>query len=108
MKTSKRPSYKTRDPLGWCGDPRRGSAAGRCTIHDAGKDFNGKLTLKRIRLNGGDYDCNGTYFGGGAGTLPLYWYANDDGSIDAMLRAATREEAKKLIKVDYPKAKFFR
>lgn len=101
------PSYKTNDPKGWCGNPQRGAAMGRPAIHRAPRDYTGKLTLRRIRLNG-DYDSNGTYFGGGPGTLPLYWYANDKGSIDAMLRAATREEAKRLIKVDYPKAKFFR
>lgn len=97
--------YKTNDPKGWCGDPTRGAALGRPTIHDASKDFNGKLYLRRVYLNSGGYDINGTYFGFG---MPLYWYADKDYNIDAMLRASSRESAKLDILKQYPTAKFFR
>jgi hypothetical protein len=99
------PSYKTNDPIGWCGDASRGAAMGRATIHDAPADAAVKLTLRRIRLDSGGYDPNGTYFGTGT---PLYWYADEDGTIDAMLRANTREEAKTQIRKRYPNARFFR
>lgn len=107
------PSYKTNDPEGWGGDPSRGAALGRPTIKKAPKDFSGKLTLRRVRLNSGGYDKNGTYFGQGA---PLFWCANEDGSIDFMLRAGStswsyeqiREAAKEIVRKDYPKARFYR
>lgn len=102
------PSYKTNDPRGWCGDPKRGAALGRPTIHEAPKDFDGKLTLRRIHLDSDGCDSNGTYFGIGA---PLYWYAysgEDSVEIDGMVRAASREEAKQKILKDYPKARFYR
>jgi hypothetical protein len=100
----KGPSYKTNDPVGWCGDRSRGAALGRATIHNAPKEFSGKLTLRRKYLNNGGYDENGTYFGHGA---PLYWYASEDGEIDAVLRASSREDAKEQIRKMYPKARFY-
>lgn len=100
------PDYKANDPKGWCGDPTRGAAMGRASIQsESGAAFNGKLTLRRVRLNG-DYDSNGTYWGGGY--FPLYWYADEDGTVDACLRARDREEAKRLIHVRYPLARFYR
>ena len=96
------PDYKTNDPKGWCGDPKRGAALGRPTVHDAPKSFAGHIRLRRVRLNDGGYDNNGTYFGHGG---PLYWYASDDGEIDAMLRAGSREQARTEVLAVYPKAK---
>lgn len=103
--TSERPSYKTNDPRGWCGDPKRGAAMGRSATHEAAPTFAGKLTLRCVRLNQGGYDANGTYFGTGE---PLWWYASDDGEIDAMLRARDRAAAKWAIAVKYPNARFWR
>ena len=97
-------SYKTNDPRGWGGDPKRGAALGRPTLKGPA-DFSGKLTLQRVRLDSGGYDSNGTYFGMGA---PLFWYASDDGEIDAVLRASDREAAKREIAALYPKARFYR
>lgn len=97
-------SYQTNDPRGWGGDPKRGAALGRPSVRGEAS-FAGRLTLRRIRLDQGGYDPNGTYFGLGP---PLYWYASDDGSIDDMLRAGTRESAKKQILAIYPNAKFYR
>ena len=101
----KKPSYSTNDPKGWCGDPKRGAALGRPSVHEAGNDYSGKLYLQRIDLDSGGYDKNGTYFGHGS---PLWWYASADGTIDAMLRAHNRDAAKEYVRVRYPKAKFFR
>lgn len=100
------PSYKTHDPKGWCGDPRRGAAMGRHTYHNAPPDFAGKLVLRKMRLNG-DYDVNGTYWGYTRGE-DIYWYADADGQIDACVRATSREDAKKQVREHYPNAKFFR
>lgn len=97
--------YKTNDPRGWCGDMRRGAALGRPTIHDAPADFEGKIGVRRVYLNQGGYDPNGTYFGRGA---PLYWYASEDGEIDAMTRAGDRAAAREIVLAKYPKAKIRR
>lgn len=98
------PDYKTHDPRGWGGDPKRGAALGRPS-YTGGRDFAGKLYLRRVRLDSGGYDANGTYFGLGN---PLYWLASDDGSIDRVFRAADRDLAKKYARDLYPNARFFR
>jgi hypothetical protein len=95
------PDYKNNDPKGWCGDPSRGAALGRSTITGPA-DFSGKLCLRKIRLDNGGYDVNGTYFGHGA---PLYWYADKEGEIDGMLRASDRSDARDQVLDLYPKAK---
>lgn len=96
--------YKTNDPKGWCGDPKRGAALGRSSILGE-KEYDGKLHLRRVKIDNGGYDSNGTYFGIGA---PLYWCASEDGSIDEVRRAAGRDEAKAFFKGAYPKARFYR
>ena len=83
------PDYATHDPRGWCGDPQRGAALGRPTIRDGAPT--GKMTLRRVRIDRGGYDSNGTYFGLGS---PLYWYADESGNVDGMLRATSRGAAK--------------
>lgn len=97
------PNYTRNDPKGWCGDPSRGAALGRSTILEAEEDFSDRIYLRKVRLNQGGYDSNGTYFG--SGPPALYWYSNDDGSIDAMLRAVNREDARKQVLAKYPKAR---
>ena len=97
------PSYSTNDPRGWCGDPRRGAAMGRDSVH--APDYAGKLYLRKVQLDQGGYDPNGTYFGTGS---PLYWCASADGDVDFMLRAASRNGAKAEVRSRYPQATFFR
>jgi hypothetical protein len=95
------PDYSDNDPKGWCGDPRRGAALGRPTIK-GDSAFAGRLYLRKVRLDMGGYDVNGTYFGAGK---PLYWCADDEGEIDFMLRAFDRHEARELVLEQYPDAK---
>ncbi len=94
------PSYTTNDPRGWCGDLKRGAAIGRPSDHCQG--FEGRIFLRRIRLNSGGYDPNGTYFGIG---VPLYWVASEGGEVDYMLRADSRGSAREMVLVRYPLAK---
>lgn len=98
-----KPDYSTRDPKGWCGDPKRGAALGRHTYQNAPRDTADKFTLQRVRLGLG-YDRLGTYWGHGA---PLYWCANEAGTVDFCLRAGNREAAKALVRKDYPNARFY-
>lgn len=98
------PDYKTNDPKGWCGDPKRGAALGRPTISEPdGNTFRAPLTLRQVKLDAGGYDSNGTYFGVDA---PLYWVASRDGKIDRVFRAHSREDAEARVMKWYPKAKF--
>lgn len=99
------PSYSLHDPRGWGGDPKRGAALGRPTVKDTPRDFTGRLYLKRIPLNSGGYDPNGTYFGIGA---PLYWCAEPDGTIDFVFRARDRAEAIEIARQSYPNARIRR
>lgn len=96
------PDYKRHDPKGWCGDPKRGAALGRPTVQDESKDYTGKLTLRRSYLDCDGYDSNGTYFGWGK---PLYWCANENNTIDFMLRAPDRQNARAQVLEKYPNAK---
>ena len=103
------PSYKKHDPKGWCGDPKRGAAMGRHSYHPEYEFPNlvsVKLTLRKISIDSGGYDPNGTYFG--TGFDPIYWYANEECTIDDVLRAPTRTAAKQLVRERYPHAKFYR
>ncbi len=99
--------YKTNDPKGWCGDPERGAAMGRPSIHlDEPRNYGGRLHLRRVRMSAcGAYDSNGTYFGSGT---PIYWVASADGEIDYVLRADSREQAKLQVRETYPNARFHR
>ena len=63
-----------------------------------------RLYLRRVYLDGGGYDDNGTYFGHGD---PIYWYANKEGTLDGTLRARSRDAAKTTVLEDSPKATFF-
>lgn len=100
------PDYKDNDPRGWCGDMRRGAAMGRSATHTDDKSASVKLTLRQVRLDNGGYDVNGTYFGWSRGET-LYWYADEEGTIDAMLRATSRKLAKADIRETYPNARFY-
>lgn len=96
-------SYQDNDPKGWCGDPSRGAALGRATIQ--GELGEGEtLSIVRKQLDG-DYDENGTYFGGGPGTQPLFWVSSEDGGIDYMIRAKDIGDARAQVRTKYPGAK---
>ena len=96
------PDYKTNDPHGWCGNPARGAALGRPTLSG---EPEGKMTLRRVYLDSGGYDPNGTYFGHGS---PLYWYADEGGNVDGMIRSQSRRDAKAQVRALHPGAKFYR
>jgi len=94
------PNYQKNDPHGWCGDMKRGAAMGRHSFHEP--NFQGKLYLRKVRLNQGGYDVNGTYFGGGPPML--YWCASADCEVDFTLRANGRLDARQQVLERYPGA----
>lgn len=96
-------NYKDNDPKGWCGDPKRGAALGRVTLKgELGEDKVLSITYKP--WVDGDYDENGTYFGGGNDDK-LYWVSSEDGAIDYMVRANNLYAARCQVLRDYPDAK---
>ena len=96
-------TYKRYDPKGWCGDPTRGAALGRNQIDEPNDEtFDEPMILKRVPLNRGGYDPNGTYYGTGT---PLYWLASSDGNIDRTFRAEDDREALDHAAELYPEAK---
>jgi hypothetical protein len=97
------PNYKTHDPRGWCGDPKRGAALGRCYING---EYDGRpMVLQHIRLDSGGYDVLGTYWGLGE---RLYWAASQNGEVELTFRANNRDSAKAYVRGRYPEAKFMR
>lgn len=92
-------NYKVNDPKGWCGDPKRGAALGRVSLHVA--DYVGFLSVSRVRLNRDGYDRLGTYFGIGN---PLYWVHSKDCSVDYVIRATNRSTAVRAVRQGYPAA----
>ena len=102
-----RPDYSDNDPKGWCGDPARGAALGRDPRHADDTNAPVKLYLRKVRLNGGGYDANGTYFGATRWS-DVYWYADASGEVDGTCRAGSRTLAKEQITALYTSATFYR
>jgi hypothetical protein len=89
-------SYDTHDPKGWCGDPSRGAALGRPAV--LGEPA-GTVTVRKSPLDRQGYDRNGTYFGAGQ---ELFWYADEEGELDAVERAADIEDVVKVLRERFP------
>lgn len=64
-----------------------------------------KVSVSRIRLNGGGYDRRGGYWGVGQ---PLFHVASDYDSVNFELRAADRDEAVAEVLRRHPGAVFYR
>ncbi len=102
------PKYEDHDPIGWGGSKCRGAALGRGTVDMLPREYAGKFTLQRVRLNGGGYDRLGTYWGHAE---PLFWcgaYDPEAGEFDACFRATDRAQAKRWVRYQFPNARFYR
>ena len=73
------------------------------SLREKCKNYTGKVSLRRERLNNGGYTKDGVYFGVGD---RLYYMADDDGIHDHYFRASCREDAIEIGKVTYPNGKF--
>lgn len=69
------------------------------------QDCVGKVSLRRIPLDGGGYDSGGAYWGLGAA---LYWAGDESGALDIFFRATSREAAKAHVTGLWPDATFYR
>lgn len=88
---------------GWMGDPKRGASMGR--LNKGAGTGSIKFTLQRVRLNQGGYDQGGAYWGHG---WPLYWAWSVDGTIERFFRAANRDKAKEVLRVEFPAARLYK
>ena len=52
-----------------------------------------RLHLQRLRFVGGDYGADGTYWGSGTGTNPVWCAFNEEGTTRIYVRAADRDAA---------------
>lgn len=84
---------------------RRHQSVAKAWLWRTREDHPCKVSLSRVRLNGGGYDAGGAYWGIGQ---PLYWAWTDDGRVDLWFRASDREAAKAHVWHRYPAAKFYR
>lgn len=69
-----------------------------------GEEPEGKLYLRRVRLNSGGYDNGGAYWGLGA---PLWW-CGDGAAFDIYFRCRSRTAAKAYVLAMFPAARFHR
>jgi len=90
---------------------RRGAPMGDSGFYDGSV----VLHLQRVRLVDGDYGADGTYWGGGYGTEPLWCAFNKaNAEYDTAMgtrvytRARSREEAKRHIQQTYANVQFYR
>lgn len=102
-------NYLLRHNLRSC---KRGAPMGDRDIH---LDGDAKLYLQRVRFVDGDYAPDGTYWGGGYGTAPL-WCAFNAANADhapaqgtrIYVRAWSRAGARNQIHAQYPNVRFYR
>jgi len=96
-----------RDPTPYEGPHRYGAPMGRGTTAASLRTSPDavKVSLRRIRLNGGGYDRGGAYWGAG---VPLWWAGSDCGLVDLYFRAADRIAAKAHVRQQFPGAAFYR
>jgi hypothetical protein len=81
-----------------------GAPMGRREWGPRDPDYEGVFYLQHISLDSGGYDKGGAYWGIGS---RLYGYASTDDEINGFVRAFDRAAAKSIIRVTYPKVKFF-
>lgn len=84
---------------------RRGAPMGRGEVHQLDANDAATFELERVPLTDGGYDCGGAYWGSPS---DLYCYAAQYGEDEVLgfVRAASRENAKRLIEQIYPHAIF--
>lgn len=81
-----------------CAVTRYGAPLGRAKIDN---ETPGPISVGRVVLDG-DYDCNGTYWGGGEGTQPLFWASSTDSAVDYVLRAESLQIAIEAVREAHP------
>lgn len=72
-------------------DGKYGAPLGRTNRDDSPRDP--RRYCQRVRFTDGDYSADGTYWGGGRGTLPLWAVFTADFATLCFYRAATRADA---------------
>lgn len=95
-------SSKYGAPMGRVDQPNKYSG------YQAIPDMAHKFNLVRVRINSGGYDSGGAYWGQRLNGQSLYWATNETGTIDRWLDAKCREDAKRIIRAEFPNCTFYR
>lgn len=87
-----------------------GSSMGRSNVHDdASMDKPVVFTVALLKMEDGDYDEGGAYWGAGDERIGYMYRATAEGEdvqIDLFMRALSIGQAKELVRADYPQATF--
>lgn len=89
--------YRKNDPLGYCGEPKRGAAMGRGMTLPKAEELAKRIQpiqmfMSHIQLDSGGYDCCGTYWGGRRG-YRYYWAHDREANLEVIVEGRTRKEA---------------
>lgn len=79
------------------GEQSRGAAMGARDVQESEQP----LYVQRVRMVDGDYAPDGTYWGGGRGTAPLWCGFSADGETRIYVRASNRECACAILSDDW-------
>lgn len=82
----------------------RGAPLGAASYADSHE----RCYLQRVRMIDGGYAADGTYWGGGRGTEPLWCAFTEDGETRLYVRARRRYDAVRELILRYPGLKFHR
>jgi hypothetical protein len=83
-----------------------GAPMGACDVFDEDPDL--KLYVQRIRFVDGDYSADGTYWGGGRDSLPLWCAFSAHLETCLWVRARNRVLAVDMVKLRLPSATFYK
>ena len=89
---------------------RYGAPMGRRTYLPVDRNKPVKLQLNRLRWVDGDYDEGGAYWGHTPGTAIYYakGTTDDDQTVAIFVRATSRDDAKRQVRLKLPAVKFYR
>ena len=71
-------------------------------------DMAHKFNLQIVRLDAGGYDSGGAYWGLRHRGESLYWAINENETIERFFDAKGREDAKRILREEFPNCKFYR
>lgn len=67
-----------------------------------------KFSLQKIKLDRGGYDSGGAYWGFRHPGESLYWAVNENETVERWFDAKSRDDAKRILREEFPNCTFFR
>ena len=91
-----------------------GAPFGRSDLPHAYEEFRAipehphKFHLQKVKLDSGGYDSGGAYWGLRSRGWSLYWATNEQETVQRFFDAKSRDEAKGILREEFPNCTFFR